>query len=151
MLLERMQRSGIDPARVTLRGREPVRDYFRALGNVDIALDTFPYNGATTTFDALWMGVPIVALRGDRGIARGTYSILRTLGADDLIAASADEYASINSRLASDAGWRTELRRTLRGRLAASPLMAAPAFTRALEESYRRMWDAWCTRPESGG
>ena len=151
LLVERMQRAGIDPARVTLRGREPVRDYFRALGNVDIALDTFPYNGATTTFDALWMGVPVVALRGDRGIARGTFSILRTLGAEDLIAESADEYVSINTRLASDPGWRNELRRTLRGRLAASPLMDAPAFTRALENAYRRMWEAWCTRPESGG
>jgi protein O-GlcNAc transferase len=150
LLVEKMRQAGIDPARVTLRGREPVSDYFRALGNVDIALDTFPYNGATTTFDALWMGVPMVALRGDRGIARGTYSIFRTLAADDLIAASADEFVDINCRLATDSRWRNELRRALRGRLAASPLMDAPAFTRALEDSYRKMWEQWCSGPETG-
>ena len=85
-LLERIERNGIDPARVTTRGRQSIAEYFAAIGSVDIALDTFPYNGATTTLDTLWMGTPIVALRGDRAIARGCYSILKTLGADELIA-----------------------------------------------------------------
>jgi predicted O-linked N-acetylglucosamine transferase (SPINDLY family) len=142
--LARIKALGLDPARVTLRGREPVRDYFAALGNVDVALDTLPYNGATTTFDALWMGVPVVGLRGDRGIARGTYSILRTLHADDLIAHSDDEYVAINARLATDPGWRMRLREELRSRLAASPLMDVRGFTRALEDAYRAMWRAWC-------
>jgi len=60
--------------------------YLEMVGNVDIALDTIPYNGATTTFDTLWMGVPLIGIRGDRGISRGTYSILRAFGLDELIA-----------------------------------------------------------------
>jgi predicted O-linked N-acetylglucosamine transferase (SPINDLY family) len=120
------------------------------MGNVDIALDTYPYNGATTSLDALWMGVPVVGLKGDRGIARGTYSILRSLGATDLIAQSPDEYVTLNERLANDRSWRMQLRRTLRSRLAASPLMDAQAFTAALEVRYRAMWQAWCEAESSG-
>jgi len=145
-LAARMAVAGIDPSRVTFRGRETLANYFAAVGNVDIALDTFPYNGATTTFDALWMGVPLVALRGGRGISRGSYSILQSLGAHELIARSVDEYVDINVRLASDAGWRAELRRTLRPRLVASPLMNAEGFTRALETHYRTIWREWCGR-----
>jgi predicted O-linked N-acetylglucosamine transferase (SPINDLY family) len=143
-LAARMARSGIDPSRVTFRGRETLANYFAALGNVDIALDTHPYNGATTTFDALWMGVPLVALRGDRGISRGSYSILQSLGAHELIARSVDEYVDINVQLASHPVWRAELRRTLRPRLVASPLMDAERFTRALEMHYRTIWREWC-------
>ncbi len=145
-LSARMARAGIDPSRVTFRGRETLTNYFAALGNVDIALDTHPYNGATTTFDALWMGVPLVALRGDRGISRGSYSILQSLGAHELIARSVDEYVDINVRLAGNPEWRAELRRTLRPRLVASPLMDAERFTRALEVHYRAIWREWCAR-----
>ena len=63
-------------------------EYYRAIGDIDIALDTYPHNGATTTFDALWSRVPLVALRGRRGISRSSYSIMRTLGLPELIADS---------------------------------------------------------------
>jgi predicted O-linked N-acetylglucosamine transferase (SPINDLY family) len=139
-----MSALGIDPERIRIYGRVPLREYFAAIGNVDIALDAYPYNGATTTLDALWMGVPVVALRGDRGIARSSYSILRTLGATDLIAQSVAEYVALNERLARDDSWRMRLRQTLRSRLAASPLMDARGFTAALEVRYRAMWQAWC-------
>jgi len=142
--LERIQRYGIDPARVAVRGRQSITDYFNAIGSVDIALDTFPYNGATTTLDTLWMGTPIVALRGERALSRGCYSILKALGADELIATGHDEYVEINVRLARDADWRSRLRDTLRPRLAASPLMDAKRFVADLEGLYREMWRAWC-------
>jgi predicted O-linked N-acetylglucosamine transferase (SPINDLY family) len=145
-LLRRLDRYGIDPARVTLRGRESVPTYFDAIGNADIALDTIPYNGGTTTLDTLWMGVPVVALRGDRGIARGTYSILQSLGARDLIANDADEYVEINCRLAASPEWRNRLRATLRDRMRASPLMNAPQFTADLESAYRTVWSEWCEK-----
>jgi predicted O-linked N-acetylglucosamine transferase (SPINDLY family) len=145
-LLRRMEQHGIDTSRVILRGREPLREYFAAIGNVDIALDTMPYNGATTTLDTLWMGVPIVALRGERGIARGSYSILCSLGADELIALNSDDYVELNVSLAHDPQRRASMRRSLRGRLAASPLMDTHSFTRALEERYREMWRAWCRK-----
>jgi predicted O-linked N-acetylglucosamine transferase (SPINDLY family) len=143
-LLRRLDRYRIDPARVTLRGRESVPNYFQAIGNVDIALDTIPYNGGTTTLDTLWMGVPVVGVRGDRGIARGTYSILRSLGAPELIAGDADEYVEINCRLAASAEWRNRLRATLRDRMLTSPLMNAPQFAADLESAYRTVWAEWC-------
>lgn len=142
-LFKRMAAHGIDTTRVATQARVPLLAYYGAIGNVDIALDTTPYNGATTALDTLWMGVPVVAMQGDRGISRGTYSILRTLGANDLIARSADEYVSLNIRLALDTTWRTRLRASLRTRLASSPLMDGEGFTRALEEKYREMWRAW--------
>jgi predicted O-linked N-acetylglucosamine transferase (SPINDLY family) len=143
-LLRRLKRNGIDTARVDLRGREMLPDYFRAIGNVDVALDTFPYNGGTTTLDTLWMGVPVVALRGDRGIARGSYSILQSFGMPELIASDAEEYVEINCRLAASAEWRHRLRATLRDRLRASPLMDAPTFVSDLESAYRAAWIQWC-------
>jgi len=139
-----LARFGIDPDRVTMRGRETIDDYYRAIANVDIALDTFPYNGATTTFDVLWMGVPIVALRGTRTLARSGCSILSTLGMPELVAASTDAYVELNVRLAHDDGWRATLRKTLRRRLEASPLMDAARFTTGLETAYRAMWRTWC-------
>ena len=111
-LLDRARRAGIDGARLTIRGRETIEQYLKTIGNVDIALDSFPYNGATTTLDALWMGVPLVALRGDRGISRGSYSILKTLRMDELIATTPDDYVNLNVRLANDGEWRHQLRAT---------------------------------------
>jgi predicted O-linked N-acetylglucosamine transferase (SPINDLY family) len=144
VLLRRLERYRIDPARVSLRGREAVPSYFQAIGNVDIALDTIPYNGGTTTLDTLWMGVPVVALRGDRGIARSSYSILQSLGAQELIASDAEEYVDINSRLAASRQWRHRLRASLRDRLRASPLMDAPRFVSDLEAAYRAAWVRYC-------
>ena len=146
MLLRRLDRYRIDPERVILRGRESVPSYFAAIGNVDIALDTIPYNGGTTTLDTLWMGVPVVALIGDRGIARGSYSILKSLGTEELIARDADEYVEINLRLAASPEWRNRLRATLRDRMRRSPLMNAPQFTADLESAYRTAWVEWCEK-----
>jgi predicted O-linked N-acetylglucosamine transferase (SPINDLY family) len=150
-LCRRLVRNGIDADRVTFCGRESIFNYFAAIGNADIALDTFPYNGGTTTLDTLWMGVPLVALEGSRSIARGSYSILRTLGLDELIAHSEHEYVEINVRLARDRQERRRLRETLRQLLVRSPLMDAPSFTRALEQKYREMWRTWCATQKACG
>jgi predicted O-linked N-acetylglucosamine transferase (SPINDLY family) len=138
-LLDAVARRGVDPARLAVQPRLGIAEYFEAIGDVDIALDTLPYNGATTTFDALWMGVPLVALRGDRSIARGSYSILATLGIPELLAATNVEFVERNLRLAAESGWRKELRQTLRTRMGASPLMDTVGFTRDLEHGYREM------------
>jgi protein O-GlcNAc transferase len=144
-LRHRLVGRGIDPDRVEVRDRTGILEYFAAIASVDIALDTFPYNGATTTFDILWMGVPLVALYGDRGIARGGYSILQSLNLPELIAHNPAEYVDINVRVARDRVWRDGLRTTLRSRLAASPLMDGPLFVAELEAAYRQMWRAWCS------
>jgi len=145
-LLDRLAVRGVRADRVRLLGRESLAAYYGRIAEVDIALDTFPYNGATTTFDTLWMGTPLVALRGDRGIARGGYSILSELGDDDLVARSADEWVGANVALARNAARRATLRRTLRDRLRGSPLLDTKGFVRDLEAAYRGMWTDWCLR-----
>jgi len=149
-LRERLARAGFDPARVELRERVGILEYFRAIEDVDVALDTWPYNGGTTTLDTLWMGTPLVALRGPTSVSRGAYSILTTLDLPGLVADTPARYVDLNVELARNVAWRTELHRALRQRLVASPLMDAPRFVRALEEAYRRMWIARCrTAPPS--
>ncbi len=135
----RMQARGVDASRITLLPRLAIGDYFAAISAVDIALDTIPYNGGTTTLDILWMGVPLVALEGGRGISRSGASILRTLGMPELVARNRDQYLALTQALANDPARRAELRRTLRPRLAASPLMAVAEFTRDLEAVFRAM------------
>jgi len=137
--LGRIARRGVAPDRVKLVGRLAILDYFAAIGEADIALDTFPYNGATTTLDTLWMGTPLVALRGERPISRGSYALVRAAGLDDLAALTADEYLRKNLALAADREERARLRRELRPRLEGSPVMDAPRFVRDLESLYAAM------------
>ncbi len=142
-MLRRLERLAIDPACVEFTKRLPRRQYLAAFNDIDIALDATPYNGATTSLDTLWMGVPVVGLAGSRSISRGTYSLLRTLGKTELIADSPAQYVELNVALAMDAQWRERLHRTLRDDLQRSPLMDVPRFVRNLEAAYRTMWQGW--------
>lgn len=136
---------GIGADRVTLLPVEgALRDHLARYHGMDIALDPFPFNGTTTTFEALWMGVPVIVLRGDRHSARVGASILANAGLESLIAASLDDYVALGVRLAGDAGRLAELRSTMRDRIAASPLRDAAGVTRELERAYRDMWVRWC-------
>lgn len=136
---------GIDPARLDLIGRHKgFAEHFQSYGQVDIALDTFPYHGTTTTCDALWMGVPVVTLAGRTHVARVGVSLLTNVGLPELIAQSPEHYASIAASLASDMPKLAELRRTLRKRMLASPLMDGPQFARDVESAYRDAWRRWC-------
>jgi predicted O-linked N-acetylglucosamine transferase (SPINDLY family) len=105
---------------------------------VDIALDPFPYNGATTTCEALWMGVPVITLRGHRHAARVGASLLTQIGLTDLIADSVEDYIEIAVALAGDSGRLTDLHRTLRSRMAASPLCDEKAFACKFERFLTR-------------
>jgi len=148
LVLERFDAAGIDNARLELAPpTDSVDAHMRCYDRVDIALDSFPYHGTTTTMDALWMGVPVVTLRGDRHAARVSASILHTLGLDDLVAGSAQDYAAIAQQLARDVDKLESLRRTLRERVRASPLMQGARFTRHLEEAYLQMWQAALAAP----
>jgi len=113
-------------------------------GQVDVALDPFPCNGGTTTCDALWMGVPVVALRGETFLSRASLSVLAASGLEALAAADEAAYVELCRRLASDVEALSALRAGLRPQLAASPLLDAAGFTRDLEAAYRAMWRAWC-------
>ena len=130
----RLQAAGIDLARVELR--PDTEDYLAEYHEVDIALDTFPYPGGGTTFDALYMGVPVVTLRGDSHGARFGYSILANLGLEDLAAADAADYAAKALALANDTELLAELHRNLRAMMEKSPLTDGAAYTAALEAAY---------------
>jgi predicted O-linked N-acetylglucosamine transferase (SPINDLY family) len=147
-LLRRLERVGIAGTRVEVARRMPQMQYLRAFNEIDIALDSMPYNGATTTLDTLWMGVPVVGLVGTRSISRGTYSILKTLGMDELIAQTPEQYVELNVRLAIDADWRNSLHDRLRDMLRRSPLTDVSGFTENLEAAYRGMWRDWCASQE---
>jgi protein O-GlcNAc transferase len=140
--VQRLEARGIARSRVTTIGWLPIEAYFRAFDEVDIALDTLPYNGGTTTFVTYWMGVPMVALAGSRGISRSSYSIAKSAGFEELIASSDTDYVERNAALARDAAARHALRSQLRPRLEASVLMDAERFTRDLETVYRGMLEA---------
>jgi protein O-GlcNAc transferase len=143
-LLQALAQRGVSAQRVELvawlaSGAAHLALYKR----VDIALDPFPYNGTTTTCEALWMGVPVVTLRGDRHAGRVGASLLTRIGLTDLIAGSAAEYVEIALSLAGDPARLDGLRSSLRLRMAASSLCDAPAFARKIEGAYRAMWHRW--------
>ncbi len=118
--------------------------HFALYNQVDIALDTDPYNGATTTCDALWMGVPVVTRAGETHVSRMATTMLSAVGLDETIARTPEEYERIAVDLAKDETRLAALRAGLRRRMATSPLMDAPNFVRALEAAYREMWRNWC-------
>jgi predicted O-linked N-acetylglucosamine transferase (SPINDLY family)/predicted SAM-dependent methyltransferase len=139
---ERFERAGVDPARLDLRGWEPTaRSHLKIYGSVDIALDSFPYSGATTTCEALWMGVPVVTFAGDRHASRMCASILTTVGLSEWIARDRDGYVALAVKLSSDLARLANMRRTMRDRVRASPLMDETGFCRKLEQCYIEMWE----------
>ena len=139
-LLRDFAAEGIAAERIGLAPFLPVEDYYRSFGEVDIALDPMPYSGGTTTCDALWMGVPVLTLAGARPASRSAASILATLGMNDWIAATPDDYLRIAGVWAARRSDLSTLRNNLRARVRASPLMDEAGFARDLEEAYRAMW-----------
>ena len=135
---------GIGADRLELRAACPHAEMLGEYGDIDIALDSFPFSGGITSAEALWMGVPVVTLPGDRIASRQTFAFLTALGLTDLAAASEDDYVRIAADLAADPVRRADLRRTLRPRMAASPLTDGAQFTPDLEAAYRQMWRRWC-------
>ena len=138
--------SGIDPQRVNLLPRLPFDDYLAAFQQADIALDTFPYHGATTTCFSLWMGLPVVALEGTTHASRADVSMLCNVGLPQLVAKSGDAYVDIAARLAHDLPQLARLRADLRDMMARSRNTDGRECARNLERAFRDMWVAWCRR-----
>lgn len=145
-----LQRHGITAERLVFLDYEPVSlqhsasHFLQRYAQADIALDPFPYNGMTTTCDALWMGVPVIALRGTLGISRASFSLLSNIGLPEYAVESEDDYVLAAVALATDRERLAHLRSTLRDRMQRSPLLDPTRFARNLEAAYRKMWHRWC-------
>jgi predicted O-linked N-acetylglucosamine transferase (SPINDLY family) len=125
---------GVDPARIALEPGAPHVDYLAAYSRIDVALDPWPYNGGTTTAEALWQGVPVLCIDGDRWAARQGASLLRAACLDGLVARDEADYVA---RAIELGGGFADDRAAMRERLAASTMMDTAAFARAMEEIYR--------------
>jgi predicted O-linked N-acetylglucosamine transferase (SPINDLY family) len=140
----RFAKRGVKGDRLQLIGKLSWHEHMETYNRVDIALDPFPYNGTTTSVEGLWMGVPLLALKGDRLVARMGESILHTMDLPDWIAADKDDYVAKAVAFANDIPALAALHAGLRERLLASPICDAPRFARNLEEAFRGMWRKWC-------
>lgn len=150
--VDELVRRGVEAERVTFADYLPAAADLSQGGllaryhDIDVALDTFPYGGMTTTLDALWMGVPVVSLVGDRNLGRAGLSLLTQVGLSEFAAPDVDAYVAQAVALARDPGRLTRLRGELRPRMQASPLLDAEGHTRKVEKAFRDMWVDWCAR-----
>lgn len=141
--------AGVPQDRVDLRSwDQTVGGHFDLYNSVDIGLDPFPYNGTTTTCEALWMGTPVVTLAGNTHVARVNVSLLSNAGLSELIAYDEEDYVRIAVELANDAERLRSLRTSLREQMRRSPLMDADRFARDVEAAYRSVWQTWCAQQQ---
>ncbi len=144
-LTARFTKLDISHDRLELREGSTHVEMLAQYGEIDIALDPFPFNGGMTTLEALWMGVPVVTIAGNSVVSRQTVSALANIGLeDDLAFPNVEAYIQGAVALANDRSRLGELRQQIRSRMAASPLRQSEQFVRDLEALYRRMWEAWC-------
>lgn len=136
--------NGIGAERLELLPRVSHEEFLAAHRRADIALDTYPYHGTTTTCFSLWMGLPVVTLAGRVHVSRVGVSLLGNLGMPQWIATSGEAYVEIASKLASDLGALAASRSELRRKLLASPITNGVLGARALEGAFRQMWVRWC-------
>jgi protein O-GlcNAc transferase len=136
--------AGIAPGRLELEGASRHSELLARYNEVDIALDPFPYSGCTTTYEAFWMGVPVVTFPGDRSASRQVLQCFDYTGLGDCVARSPRDYVERARALARDPTRLTALRLGIRALLAESPLCDGKRFAAALEWAYQEMWRRWC-------
>jgi predicted O-linked N-acetylglucosamine transferase (SPINDLY family) len=144
--LDLLAQEGVAAERVTFVGGRPRPQYLELYRQIDLGLDTFPYNGHTTSMDSFWMGVPVVTLAGQTTVGRAGVSLSMNLDLPELIARDGEQFVRIAAELAGDLPRLAHLRATLRERMQRSPLMDAPRFAANVEAAYRAMWRRWCAR-----
>jgi predicted O-linked N-acetylglucosamine transferase (SPINDLY family) len=144
-LLARFAQRGVAAQRLEIREGSSHALMLAEYGDIDLALDTFPFNGGMTTLEALWMGVPVLTIAGNSVVSRQSVSVLSNLGlAQDLACADVEQYIAVALSLACEPDRLVQWRSDLRPRMAASPLRDAKLFTADLQALFRRMWRAWC-------
>jgi predicted O-linked N-acetylglucosamine transferase (SPINDLY family) len=143
-VVELFKRYDIESDRLTIIGWTEYSKRHQVIQDADVALDSFPYHGTTTTCEALWAGVPWITLAGRTHVSRVGVSILSNVGLQELIANSESEYMEKAVALACDPSRLASLRGSMRERMRASPLLQRDTFARKLETAYRDMWRRWC-------
>lgn len=141
---ERFARFGVSADRIRTRPNVAMKTYLALHNEVDIALDTFPYTGGTTTCHSLWMGVPILALSGETRVSRQTSGVLHQVGLSDWVSESADELVEKAVRWANDIPGLAAHRAGMRQRIETSSLLRPDFVARGLEKAMRKMWASWC-------
>ncbi len=147
-LLQKFSKHGVESHRISFRGRSPHAEMLAEYGDIDIALDTFPYNGGLTTLEALWMGTPVIAIEGQRIISRQSAGILHSLGLPEFVAKSAEEFCDIGKYWAQHRRELNTLRKSLRALMATSPLTDGNAYTRDLECHFERAWNKYLAQQD---
>jgi protein O-GlcNAc transferase len=143
-VLNSLVRHGVAAERIVLKGGTPYHEHLQAFSEIDIALDPFPQNGGISTYDALWMGVPVVAMLGNSGPSRVAGAILHAVGLPDWVAADADSYVNLAVSRATSREILARLRGDLRAMVATSAAGDSVRYTRAVEDAYRLLWRRWC-------
>ncbi|WP_179954297.1 tetratricopeptide repeat protein [Denitrobaculum tricleocarpae] len=141
---------GVDPERITCEGPSGHKDYLKRYDAIDIALDPFPYNGGTTTLEALYMGIPLLALEGETWVSRNGSAILDAMGMQSLIASSREDYIAKGVDFAKHPEKLGAMRGGLRERFVATGITDPVAQTRDVENAYRDMWRRWCDKHRAG-
>ena len=137
---ELLQSHGVDITRVIMRHSENI---FEGLGDIDMLLDSFPHSGGTMLFDADWMGLPVVTLASDRPVGRIGTSLMTNLGLADWVAQNEQEYEDKAVGFAQDIPNLITLRRSMRSKMEASPVMDDAAFAGDVEDAFKAMWQSW--------
>ena len=149
-ILSRFETHSVDPKRVTLMARTPTtREHLDLYNQIDCSLDTFPYTGTTTTCESIWMGVPMITLLGKAHAGRVSASLLETVGHQEFIAGSLEEYIVKATKLASNGVRSAADRLALRQSVSESSLVDQPAYVKKIERVYRDLWSSWCDRQGS--
>jgi protein O-GlcNAc transferase len=143
-LIDYLSNRGIAPQRIEFIPYLPRREYLQQYHRIDLGLDTFPYNGHTTSLDSFWMGVPVVTLVGEIPVSRAGWCQLANLNLPELAGQTAEQFVEIAIRLARDSIKLAELRAGLRSRMERSPLMDGGKFARSIGDAYRQAWDRYC-------
>ncbi|MBN8828226.1 MAG: hypothetical protein J0H68_05920 [Sphingobacteriia bacterium] len=143
-ILEVFKDNDIDVSRIYLEGWSEHSEMLKLYDKIDIMLDTFPTTGGTTTFEALWQGIPVVTLRGNRWSSRSGASTLTALGATELIANDKEEYIQKLTELANNYSRIEYYRKNLRDMMRKSPLVDITRFAKDMEKAYIHMWNEWC-------
>ncbi len=147
-VMEALAKRGVTAERAEFTTYHPRRAYLNQFNRIDLALDTFPYNGHTASLDAMWMGVPVISRVGATVVGRAGWSQLSNLGLTEFAAHSDGEFVKIAAEWAGNLPRLTDLRRTLRQRMLNSPLTDGNLFAKSIEAAYRAIWSEYCTQPE---